>query len=246
MRLKDKVAIITGGANGIGRETAITFAKEGARIVIADFDAISGEELVNQLHEQEAEAHFQQVDVSKQESVLEMVAGAIKAFGKIDILINNAGITRDAMLRKLTVEQWQQVIDVNLSGVFYCTQAVIPYMLEQESGKIINTSSIVGINGNLGQTNYAATKAGLIGMTKTWAKELGRKGINVNAVAPGFIETSMVATVPEKVLNQLIERVPLQRLGKPSDIANAYLFLASAESDYVNGTVLQVDGGVVI
>lgn len=246
MRLKDKVAIITGGANGIGRETAITFAKEGAKIVVADFDEVSGEELVDLLHKQGAEAHFQQVDVSKHESVLQMVEGAIKAFGKIDILINNAGITRDAMLKKLTVEQWQQVIDVNLSGVFYCTQAVIPYMLEQESGKIINTSSIVGINGNVGQTNYAATKAGLIGMTKTWAKELGRKGINVNAVAPGFIETSMVATVPEKVMNQLIEKVPLQRLGKPSDIANAYLYLASTESDYVNGTVLQVDGGVVI
>jgi 3-oxoacyl-[acyl-carrier protein] reductase len=246
VRLKDKVTIITGGANGIGRETAITFAREGAKLIIADFDTVSGEELVTQLKEQGVQAHFEQVDVSKQESVLQMVAGAINAFGKIDILINNAGITRDAMLKKLTAEQWQQVIDVNLSGVFYCTQAVLPHMLEQESGKIINTSSIVGLNGNLGQTNYAAAKAGLIGMTKTWAKELGRKGINVNAVAPGFIETSMVATVPEKVLNQLIERVPLQRLGKPSDIANAYLYLASAESDYVNGTVLQVDGGVVI
>jgi 3-oxoacyl-[acyl-carrier protein] reductase len=246
VRLKDKVAIITGGANGIGRETAITFAREGSKLIIADFDTVSGEELVSQLKEQGVQAHFEQVDVSKQESVLQMVAGAINTFGKIDILINNAGITRDAMLKKLTAEQWQQVIDVNLSGVFYCTQAVLPHMLEQESGKIINTSSIVGLNGNLGQTNYAAAKAGLIGMTKTWAKELGRKGINVNAVAPGFIETNMVATVPEKVLNQLIERVPLQRLGKPSDIANAYLYLASAESDYVNGTVLQVDGGVVI
>lgn len=246
LRLKDKVAIITGGANGIGRETAITFAREGAKLIIADFDTVSGEELVTQLKEQGVQAHFEQVDVSKQESVLQMVAGSINAFGKIDILINNAGITRDAMLKKLTTEQWQQVIDVNLSGVFYCTQAVLPHMLEQESGKIINTSSIVGLNGNLGQTNYAAAKAGLIGMTKTWAKELGRKGINVNAVAPGFIETNMVATVPEKVLNQLIERVPLQRLGKPSDIANAYLYLASTESDYVNGTVLQVDGGVVI
>jgi 3-oxoacyl-[acyl-carrier protein] reductase len=246
MRLKGKVAIITGGANGIGRETAFTFVQEGASVVVADFDATTGEEVVTQLTGEGGRAVFQQVDVSDQESVKQMVNGAIEAFGRIDILINNAGITRDAMLKKLTAEQWQQVIDVNLSGVFYCTQAVLPHMTEQGSGKIINTSSIVGVHGNIGQTNYAATKAGVIGMTKTWAKELGRKGINVNAVAPGFVETGMVAKVPEKVIQQMVEKVPLQRLGKPSDIANAYLYLASNESDYISGTVLEVNGGMVI
>jgi 3-oxoacyl-[acyl-carrier protein] reductase len=246
MRLKDKVAIITGGANGIGRETAFTFVREGASVVIADFDAKTGENVVSELKNEGGNVIFQQVNVADQNSVLEMVNGAVQAFGKIDILINNAGITRDAMLKKLTAEQWQQVIDVNLSGVFYCTQAVIPYMTEQGSGKIINTSSIVGVHGNIGQTNYAATKAGVIGMTKTWAKELGRKGINVNAVAPGFVETGMVVKVPEKVIQQMVEKVPLQRLGKPRDIANAYLYLASNESDYVNGTVLEVNGGMVI
>jgi 3-oxoacyl-[acyl-carrier protein] reductase len=246
MRLKDKVAVITGGANGIGRETAFTFVREGARVVVADFDEATGKEVVVQLTGEGGRVVFQQVDVSNQESVKQMINGAIEAFGRIDILINNAGITRDAMLKKLTAEQWQQVIDVNLSGVFYCTQAVLPYMTEQGSGKIINTSSIVGVHGNIGQTNYAATKAGVIGMTKTWAKELGRKGINVNAVAPGFVETGMVAKVPKKVIQQMVEKVPLQRLGKPSDIANAYLYLASNESDYISGSILEVNGGMVI
>ncbi len=246
MRLDGKVAIITGGANGIGKETAFTFAKEGARLVLADYDTDAGEAVVSQLKEHGAEAIFVKVDVSNQDSVNEMVRFAVEHYEQVDILINNAGITRDAMLTKMTPEQWQQVIDVNLSGVFYCTQAVVPHMIQQGRGKIISTSSIVGVSGNIGQTNYAATKAGVIGMTKTWAKEMGRKGINVNAVAPGFIETGMVAKIPEKVINQLIEKVPLQRLGKPSDIANAYLFLASAESDYVSGTVLEVDGGTVI
>jgi 3-oxoacyl-[acyl-carrier protein] reductase len=246
MRLTGKVAIITGGANGIGRETAFTFAREGALIVLADFDTAAGEAAAEKLREKGAEALFQKVDVSNRDSVDRMVNAAKDRFGKIDILINNAGITQDAMLTKMTAEQWQKVIDVNLSGVFHCTQAVVPHMIEQGKGKIINTSSIVGVNGNVGQTNYAATKAGVIGMTKTWAKELGRKGICVNAVAPGFIETGMVAKVPEKVINQMIDKVPLQRLGQPTDIANAYLFLASDEADYVSGIVLEVNGGLVV
>jgi 3-oxoacyl-[acyl-carrier protein] reductase len=246
MRLTGKVAIITGGANGIGRETAFTFAREGALIVLADFDTAAGEATAEKLREKGAEVLFQKVDVSNRDSVDRMVNAAKDRFGKIDILINNAGITQDAMLTKMTAEQWQKVIDVNLSGVFHCTQAVVPHMIEQGKGKIINTSSIVGVNGNVGQTNYAATKAGVIGMTKTWAKELGRKGICVNAVAPGFIETGMVAKVPEKVINQMIDKVPLQRLGQPTDIANAYLFLASDEADYVSGIVLEVNGGLVV
>ena len=177
-------------------------------------------------------------DVSDFSQVEAMVAAVIQKFGAIDILINNAGITRDATLLKMTEEQWNQVIGVNLTGVFHCTKAVAPHMVERGRGKIINTSSIVGISGNFGQTNYAAAKAGLIGMTKTWARELGPKGITVNAVAPGFIATEMVKKMPEKVLQSMRERTPVRRLGEPRDVANAYLFLASDEADFINGAVL--------
>ena len=246
MRLKDKVAIITGGANGIGLATAFLFAREGAKVAVADFDETAGKQALQRLSEQGAEARFVQVDVANPESVQGMVEAVIQTYGRVDILINNAGITQDAMLTKMTPEQWQRVIDVNLSGVFYCTQAVVPYMIEQGNGRIINTSSISGVYGNVGQSNYAAAKAGVVGMTKTWAKELGRKGITVNAVAPGFIETGMVAKVPEKVIQQMIEKVPVKRLGQPSDIAHAYLYLASDEAAYVNGSTLHVDGGIAL
>jgi 3-oxoacyl-[acyl-carrier protein] reductase len=246
VRLKDKVAIVTGAGNGIGRETVLLFAKEGAKVIIADFAEEAGKSVLQEVKDQGGEAIFQKVNVASQESVNEMVEAAVEAYGTVDILVNNAGITRDGMLTKLEAEDWQKVIDVNLSGVFYCTQAVVPHMIEKGKGKIISTSSVSGIYGNVGQTNYAATKAGVVGMTKTWAKELGRKGINVNAVAPGFIETGMVAAVPEKVIEKVIAKVPMQRLGKPSDIAQAYLYLASEESDYVNGTTLHVDGGIVL
>ncbi|TLS38272.1 3-oxoacyl-ACP reductase FabG [Pseudalkalibacillus caeni] len=246
MRLYEKVAVITGGGNGIGRETAFRFAEEGARVVVADYDRDSGEKVLASLKEKGHEGIFVQVNVADQESVKQMVDASMKAYGKIDILINNAGVTSDGFLAKLAAEEWQKVIDVNLTGVFYCAQSVIPVMIEQGKGKIINTSSVSGVYGNVGQSNYAATKAGVVGLTKTWAKELGRKGINVNAVAPGFIETGMVAKVPEKVIAKMKEQVPLQRLGKPSDIANAYLYLASEESNYVNGTVLHVDGGIIM
>jgi 3-oxoacyl-[acyl-carrier protein] reductase len=246
MRLQGKVAVITGGGNGIGRETAFVFAREGARVAVADYDAASGEAVVQELRAGGSDAIFVQVNVSDWDSVQAMVGTVAAQFGGIDILVNNAGITQDAMLLKMTVEQWQRVVDVNLNGVFYCTKAAAPYMTQQGRGKIINTSSVVGVHGNIGQTNYAATKAGVIGMTKTWAKELGFKGVNVNAVAPGYVETGMVAKVPEKVLAMMVEKVPLRRLGVPGDIANAYLFLASDESNYVNGTVLEVNGGLVI
>lgn len=247
MRLHGKTAIITGAANGIGRETALLFASKGAKVAVADFQEEAGKETLALLRENGAsEAEFFQVDVSDPQSVARMVEGVLERFGRIDILINNAGITQDAMLHKMTAEQWKRVIDVNLSGVFYCTQAVVPHMAEQGKGKIINTSSISGVYGNVGQTNYAATKAGVVGMTKTWAKELGRKGINVNAVAPGFIQTGMVEKIPEKVIEQMKEKIPLQRLGTPADVAKAYLFLASDDADYINGTVLHVDGGIII
>lgn len=246
MRLKDKVAIITGAANGIGLAAAKTFAKEGAKVALADFDETVGTARAAELAEKGYEAAFFQVNVADRDSVDAMVQKVLGQFGKIDILVNNAGITRDGMLHKLAVEDFQKVVDVNLTGVFNCAQAVVPALVQQGSGKIINTSSVSGVYGNVGQTNYAATKAGVVGMTKTWAKELGRKGINVNAVAPGFIETGMTAKVPEKVLEQMKMMVPLGRLGLPEDIANAYLFLASDESNYVNGTTLHVDGGIMM
>lgn len=244
MRLAEKVAIITGGAGGIGFATAETFAREGARVTIADFDEEVGGEKANELQEKGYDVAFFQVDVSERVSVDEMVQRVLDRFGTIDILVNNAGITRDAMLSKMTAADFQKVIDVNLSGVFHCTQAVLPTLVAKGSGAIINTSSVSGVYGNIGQTNYAASKAGVVGMTKTWAKELGRKGITVNAVAPGFIETGMTATVPDKVIDQMKQQIPLGRLGAPEDIANAYLFLASNEARYVNGITLHVDGGI--
>jgi 3-oxoacyl-[acyl-carrier protein] reductase len=246
LRLKDKVAIITGAAGGIGFAAANVFAREGAKVAVADFNEQQGVESVNLLKEKGYEANFFQVNVADRDSVNAMVASVVDTYGGIDVLVNNAGITRDAMLSKLSVEDFQKVLDVNLTGVFHCTQAVLPAMFERGKGRIINTSSVSGVYGNVGQTNYAATKAGVVGMTKTWAKELGRKGINVNAVAPGFIETGMTAKVPEKILDQMRMMVPLGRLGLPEDIANAYLFLASDESNYVNGTVLHVDGGIMM
>ncbi|MEH7354583.1 3-oxoacyl-ACP reductase FabG [Neobacillus drentensis] len=246
MRLQNKVAIITGAAGGIGLTAAEVFAREGSKVAMADFNVEQGEERARELREKGYDVTFFQVNVADRQSVDEMVEKVQGTYGKIDILINNAGITRDAMLSKLSVEDFQTVLDVNLTGVFHCTQAVLPAMIANGRGKIINTSSVSGVYGNVGQTNYAATKAGVVGMTKTWAKELGRKGINVNAVAPGFIETGMTAKVPEKVLAQMMQMIPLARLGKPEDIANAYLFLASDESNYVNGTVLHVDGGIMM
>lgn len=245
MRLEGKVAIITGAANGIGLEAAQVFFREGAKVALVDYDATTGEKRVAAL-QSEGEAAFYQVDVSNESQVVEMVSMVKERFGKIDILINNAGITKDNMLLKMSGEDFKKVMDVNVNGVFNCTQAVVPYMLENGKGKIINTSSVSGIYGNVGQTNYAASKAAVVGMTKSWAKEFGRKNINVNAVAPGFVETGMVETIPEKMIQTMLQLVPLQRLGKPSDVANAYLYLASDESDYVNGTVLHVDGGIMM
>lgn len=246
MRLKDKVALITGAANGIGLTAAEVFAKEGAKVAMADFNAEQGEKRAQELRGKGYDVTFFQVNVAQRSSVDEMVEKVRDTYGNIGVLINNAGITKDAMLSKLTVEDFQAVLDVNLTGVFHCTQAVLPSMIENGKGKIINTSSVSGVYGNIGQTNYAATKAGVVGMTKSWAKELGRKGINVNAVAPGFIDTGMTAKVPEKILDQMKQMIPLARLGKPEDIANAYLFLASDESNYINGTVLHVDGGIMM
>lgn len=245
-RLQNKVAIITGGANGIGLQTAEIFAKEGASVVIADYDEENGKKVMGEMTKENLVCKYIHVDVSNFNSVKMMVQNSMEQFGRIDVLINNAGITQDAMLSKMDEEQFQKVLDVNLNGVFYCAQSVIPIMLKHGKGKIINTSSVSGVYGNVGQTNYAASKAGVIGMTKTWAKELGGKGINVNAIVPGFIETNMVNTVPEKFIDRIVSQIPVQRLGNPKDIANAYLFLASEESNYINGHALHVDGGIMM
>lgn len=245
-RLENKTAIITGGAQGIGKAAVKRFAEEGAIVIIWDVNEEKASLTINEFKEISDIITFQKVDVTKLESVTVAAKKIIEQYQKIDILINNAGITRDASFLKMTSEQWQQVIDVNLTGVFNCTKAVAPFMVERLYGKIVNTSSVVGLYGNFGQTNYVATKSGIIGMTKVWARELGRKGINVNAVAPGFIATEMVSTVPEKVLDMLKERTPLGRLGEPEDIANTYLFLSSDEAKFINGAVLSVDGGLVL
>jgi len=245
MRLENKVVIITGAGSGIGKETALLFAEEGAKVVVADVNGKAGEETVAQI-KKNGEGFFVKLDVSNREQSKQMVKSTLEKYGRIDILINNAGIVQDAFLSKMTEEQWDKVININLKGVFNCAQAVVEVMMNQGNGVIINTSSIVGLNGNVGQVNYAATKAGLIGMTKTLAKELGKKGIRVNAVAPGFIATPMTSNVPEKILEMMKEKTPLRRLGEAKDVAYAYLYLASDEANFVNGAVLCVDGGLII
>lgn len=245
MKLKDKIAIVTGGAKGIGKATVIKFLNEGAIVDLWDLDEAKGNELVSDLSAQGFKLSFQKVDVSNISEVNSAVEFLITKHGKIDVLVNNAGITLDASLKKMTPDQWQKVIDVNLTGVFNCTKIVSQFMLEKQNGVILNATSVVGLYGNFGQTNYVAAKSGVIGMTKVWARELGRKGITVNAVAPGFIETEMVAAMPENVLAGMREKTPVGRLGKPEDIANAYVFLASSEASFINGAVLSVDGGIV-
>lgn len=245
-RFENKVVVITGGASGIGKTAVEKFLNEGAAVSFWDIDFMKGNEFEIPLRSQGFKVQFLDLNIAKENAVERAAAKTFHHFGKIDVLINNAGITRDASLQKMTIEQWQQVIDVNLTGVFNCTKAVSRYMIQNNSGRIINTSSIVGLHGNYGQTNYAASKAGVIAMTKTWARELGKYNITVNAVAPGFIETNMITTIPEKVIEMMKEKIPLKRLGTTEDIANAYLFLASEEASFISGTVISVDGGVTI
>ncbi len=238
-RLDGRVAVITGGARGIGAETARVFREAGATVVTWDV----------------GDGADQRVDVTDAAAVEAAVAATVAKLGGIDILVNNAGILRDAQLVKvkdsevvgrMEEAQFDAVIAVNLKGVFLCGQAVAPVMIKKGWGRILNASSVVGLYGNFGQSNYVATKAGVIGLTKVWARELGPKGITVNAVAPGFIATEMVRQMPEAILKSMVERTPVRRLGEPRDVANAYLFLASEEASFINGAVLSVDGGVVV
>lgn len=245
-RLKDRVAIITGGAQGIGKGTAKKFIAEGAKVAIWDIDQEKGDALTRELSPDGSICKFYQINIADYDAVEKGAAKVMEDFGKIDILLNNAGITRDATLKKITLEQWKQVIDVNLNGVFYCTKAVYPYMAEAQYGRILNASSVVGHQGNFGQTNYAAAKAGVIGMTRVWSRELGSKNITVNAVAPGFIETDLMLTIPEKVLDLFRRKTPLHRLGTVDEVANVYVFLASDESSYITGAVINVDGDIAM
>lgn len=252
MRLKDKVTLITGGAAGIGRATAERFAEEGAKVVICDVNEEQGQEAVKTLG---PDASFYKVDISDRQAVQGWVDAVYEKYGRIDVLVNNAGILRDNQLikvkdgelvRQMPEEDFDLVIAVNLKGVFNGAQAAAPYMVKQGGGVILNATSVVGLDGNFGQTNYVATKSGVIGMTKVWARELGRYGIRVNAVAPGFTMTEILSTMPEKVIDGMVSRTPLGRMGQPRDIANAYLFLASDDASFITGEVLRVDGGIVV
>ena len=245
-RLLNKICLITGSAQGIGLATALKFAAEGATVIVCDVKQAGVDEAVAQCQALGATAEGFVMDVT-QRPVVDAVVASVKAkYGRIDVLVNNAGITQDSSLKKMTIEQFDRVIDVNLRGVFHCSQAIADIMVAQGSGVILNASSIVGLYGNFGQTNYAATKFGVIGFTKTWSRELGPKGVRVNAVAPGFIATPILASIPEKVITEMEHRVPMRRLGQPEEIANVYAFLASDEASYINGAVIEVSGGLTV
>lgn len=245
-RLEGKTAVITGGGRGIGAASAKKFLAEGANVVIVDVNQEDLDHVVTEAGEQQERILGIKADITNKADIDHVLEKAVQTFSKVDIVINNAGITADAQLLKMEEEDWDKVINVNLKGVFLVTQKVAALMKEQGSGVILNASSVVGIYGNFGQTNYAASKFGINGMTKTWAKELGRYKIRVNSVAPGFILSPMTEKMPEKALSMMKEKAVLGTLGTPEDIANAYAFLASDEASFITGTVLNVDGGAVI
>jgi 3-oxoacyl-[acyl-carrier protein] reductase len=252
MRLRDRVTLVTGGAAGIGKATAECFTAEGAVVILCDLNEEAGRSSAEALG---SGARFYKVDVADRQAVQAWVDAVIAQYGRVDVLVNNAGIVRDnqlvhvkdgQLLKQLPEADFDRVIAVNLKGVFNCTQAVAPHMIRQGRGVILSASSVVGLDGNFGQTNYVATKAGVVGMTKVWARELGRYGIRVNAVAPGFVDTDILSGIPEKIMASMLARTPLGRMGQPEDIARAYLFLASDEASFITGAVLRVDGGLVV
>lgn len=242
MRLKDKVAIVTGGARGIGQAISELFAKEGATVIIWDLLEV-GEQTAQDIQLAGGTAVFQRISVTDAAAIEEATAEVVARFGKIDILINNAGITRDRTLLKMSEEEWQAVIDVNLKGVFNCTKAVVPHMKENGYGRIVTAASNVGLRGNFGQTNYSATKAAVIAMAKTWTLEFGKYGITSNCVAPGFTLTEMTAAIPKEHLTSVKDTIPLRIVADPIDIAYGYLYLASEEARFVSGICLTIDGG---
>ena len=246
MSLDDKVALVTGAGRGIGQAIAVTLAKEGAHIVVNDMDLDSAKQTVEMIHSIGRKTLVSGANIVMRNEVEAIFDSMKNQFGRLDILINNAGITRDNLLIKMTEEEWDQVMAVNLKGVFNCTQLAAKMMTEQNAGKIVNVSSASGQMGNIGQVNYATSKAGIIGMTKTLAKELARFNINVNAIAPGFIDTPMTSQVPDKVKNRIKASIPLNRFGQPEDVAKAVKFLASEESDYITGQVIACNGGLYI
>tara|TARA_B100001250_G_scaffold409347_1_gene433508 strand:+ start:988 stop:1716 length:729 start_codon:yes stop_codon:yes gene_type:complete len=239
--LENKIAIITGAGRGIGKATAHQYSQEGATVIIAEFDEQSGQETANSIG-----GHFFKADISSQNSVTSLFKYVKKKFNRLNILVNNAGILNDSTLKKMESDQFDSVMNVNLRGTYLCGKAAANIMIEQKSGVILNAASVVAHNGNFGQTNYVASKTGVIGMTKVWARELGKDGIRVNAIAPGFIQTDMTANMPEKIIRMMGDKVPLRRWGKPEEVANAYTFLASNNASYITGAVLNVDGGVVV
>lgn len=247
MKLEGKVALVTGASRGIGREIALRLAKEGANVAVNYAgNEVKANEVVEEIKQLGRESFAIQCNVAESESVAEMVRQTIERFGSLDILVNNAGITKDNLLMRMKEEDWDDVIDINLKGVFLCTKAVSRQMMRQRSGRIINIASIVGVSGNPGQANYVAAKAGVIGLTKTTAKELAARGITVNAVAPGFISTDMTDQLTDDVKDEMLKLIPLARFGEPTDIANIVTFLASEESSYVTGQTIHVDGGMVM
>jgi 3-oxoacyl-[acyl-carrier protein] reductase len=246
MRLKDQIALITGSARGIGKEIALTFAKEGATVIISDINEDAAKQTAEEFIKDGLKADAFTCNVSNMQSVQEMVDKILDIHSRIDILVNNAGITKDNLFLRMTEEEWDAVLNVNLTGAFKCTKALARSMVKARKGKIINIASIVGVIGNAGQANYSASKAGLIGFTKSLAREFASRGITSNAVAPGFIRTAMTDKLSDKVKEELMERIPLKRLGEPQDVANACLFLASADADYITGQTIIVDGGMGI